>query len=173
MKESIVFRKASLDDLAEVMSLAITTFTATYESDNDPKDFKKYLDSHFNEELISEQLVNPKVHYYLAFLDKSCIGYFKLNETPFQTETVEGDCIELERIYLLKTHQKRGFGLELITKAKEIAVAKEVDYLWLGVWEKNPIAVAFYRRNGFSIFDTHIFMIGYEKQVDYLMKIDL
>ena len=50
---------------------------------------------------------------------------------------------------------------------------KQAHYVWLGVWEKNERAIAFYRKNGFVAFDTHIFKLGDDEQTDILMKLPL
>jgi ribosomal protein S18 acetylase RimI-like enzyme len=58
----------------------------------------------------------------------------------------------------------------LFDKALQIAQSYSKTYLWLGVWEENTKAIAFYKKNGFVVFDTHIFRLGEEVQTDYLMK---
>ena len=45
-----------------------------------------------------------------------------------------------------------------------------MSYVWLGVWEQNPRAIRFYEKNGFVPFDTHVFILGEDKQTDILMK---
>ena len=46
-------------------------------------------------------------------------------------------------------------------------------YLWLGVWEKNDKAISFYKKNGFYEFGKHTFIIGEDKQTDFVMRKDL
>jgi diamine N-acetyltransferase len=41
----------------------------------------------------------------------------------------------------------------------------------LGVWEKNPRAISFYKKNGFIEFDPHIFKLGDEELTDIMMKL--
>lgn len=54
-------------------------------------------------------------------------------------------------------------------------MAKDIkaDYVWLGVWEENPRAISFYRKNSFVEFDKHIFVLGDDEQTDILMKLEL
>ncbi len=61
-------------------------------------------------------------------------------------------------------------GQLLLEKALEIAAENHINYIWLGVWEKNPRAIRFYEKNGFIQFDTHIFMVGNDPQTDVMMK---
>ena len=55
----------------------------------------------------------------------------------------------------------------------QIAKQKKVNYLWLGVWGKNPKAIGFYQRMGFVTYDKHIFKLGDDLQTDLLMKLEL
>jgi diamine N-acetyltransferase len=44
------------------------------------------------------------------------------------------------------------------------------DTVWLGVWEHNPRAIAFYEKWGFEKFGAHDFLLGTDLQTDILMK---
>jgi len=44
------------------------------------------------------------------------------------------------------------------------------NYVWLGVWEKNINAIAFYKRLGFYEDGRHPFKMGDELQTDFIMK---
>lgn len=61
----------------------------------------------------------------------------------------------------------------LFDKALEEARKTTCSYVWLGVWENNHRAIKFYSKNGFEKFDTHIFKLGDEEQLDWMMKLDL
>lgn len=58
-------------------------------------------------------------------------------------------------------------------KAISIALQKNAEYIWLGVWEENPRAIRFYEKNGFLEFDKHIFKLGDDEQTDIMMKLEL
>jgi len=55
----------------------------------------------------------------------------------------------------------------------QISEQENADYVWLGVWEENPRAIAFYKKNGFVEFDKHIFKLGNDEQTDIMMKLQL
>ena len=74
---------------------------------------------------------------------------------------------------MLKEFHGKKVGQFLYDKAIELAKEKNVDYVWLGVWEKNQRAIRFYEKNGFVIFDKHIFKLGNDAQTDILMKLTL
>ena len=45
--------------------------------------------------------------------------------------------------------------------------------LWVGVWENNSRAIAFYENNGFMKFGQQPFMLGDDVQNDWMMKKEL
>jgi ribosomal protein S18 acetylase RimI-like enzyme len=47
------------------------------------------------------------------------------------------------------------------------------DVFWLGVWEHNTRALAFYRKWGFEVFGSHIFQLGEAQDTDLLMRKEL
>ena len=44
------------------------------------------------------------------------------------------------------------------------------SWAWLGVWEHNTKAQAFYNRYGFEKFSQHRFMVGQKVDTDWLLK---
>jgi len=74
---------------------------------------------------------------------------------------------------VLKEYQGKKVGQLLFDKAIGIALQKNFDYVWLGVWEKNLRAIKFYLRNGFVEFDKHVFKLGNDEQTDTMMKLKL
>jgi len=43
--------------------------------------------------------------------------------------------------------------------------------LWLGVWERNPRAQAFYKKSGFADVGSHTFFVGTDEQTDRVMEL--
>ena len=41
--------------------------------------------------------------------------------------------------------------------------------MWLGVWERNARAIAFYAKWGFIDIGDHVFMLGSDRQTDRIM----
>jgi ribosomal protein S18 acetylase RimI-like enzyme len=41
--------------------------------------------------------------------------------------------------------------------------------VWLGVWERNPKAIAFYKKFGFREVGAHVFPLGSDPQRDVVM----
>ena len=76
---------------------------------------------------------------------------------------------ELQRIYLVATWQGRGLARQLMARVFAAAAAANAHCLWLGVWEHNPRALAFYAKLGFGIIGDHSFMLGTLMQRDLVM----
>ena len=79
------------------------------------------------------------------------------------------ESLEIERIYIKSKFQKHGLGKYLFNKALELAVANNKKRIWLGVWEKNENALAFYKKMGFIQTGAHSFYMGDEQQTDFIM----
>lgn len=167
---SIIINKASAEDVEIVQSLGIQTFSETFAEDNTEEAMKKYLEESFNTEKIKSELNNPDSHFYIAWEEDSPVGYLKVNAGNAQTELQDATSLEIERIYVKKSHHGKKVGQLLYDQALETAQQLKKSYLWLGVWEENLRALQFYRKNGFVEFDKHIFRLGEEEQTDLMMK---
>ena len=169
----ITYKSCDIGDLQTLINIAKTTFVAAFERYNKPDDFKTYIASAFSEKQLKSELDNPHSNFYFAYLNDNLVGYFKLNEKDAQNETFGRTSIELERIYVLEGFQNKAIGHKLLVKAIALSKSKRVDFLWLGVWEKNEAALRFYERYGFKKFDKHPYYIGTDKQMDWLLKLEL
>lgn len=167
---SIIINKASAEDVEIIQSLGIQTFSETFAEDNTEEAMKKYLEESFNTEKLKSDLNNPDSHFYIAWEEDNPVGYLKVNTGNAQTELQDDKSLEIERIYVKKSHHGKKVGQLLYDQALEIAQQLKKSYLWLGVWEENLRALQFYRKNGFVEFDKHIFRLGEEEQTDLMMK---
>ncbi|UCD61352.1 MAG: GNAT family N-acetyltransferase [Flavobacteriaceae bacterium] len=165
--------KCTTSDLDTLISISRKTFIDAFEKHNNSDDFKSYMESAFSREQISRELSNPKISFYLVSSEDAPIGYFKLNEDEAQRDIKDKNAIELERIYVVSTFQGNKIGRFMLNNIKRIAVSKNKGYLWLKVWEKNGKAIRFYENNGFVKFGKHPYYIGKDKQMDWLMKLNL
>lgn len=170
---NLIFKRCDLNDLDCLTNISRITFSDAFEKDNNPEDFKTYLDAAFSKEEIQKELLDKQSDFYLVYQNKELVAYFKLCENEAQAEDYGETAIELSRIYVLEAFQGHALGTHILKKIMDIAKTKQKSMLWLGVWQKNTKAVRFYERYGFTIFDTHSFYIGKDKQTDWLMRLDL
>lgn len=170
---SIEIREVGLNDLNALQKISIDTFFETFSAVNSPENMQKYLNENLSEEKLAEELNNPASTFYFAVDAGNIIGYLKVNTASAQTESVENNALEIERIYVVKEYHGKNIGQLLYEKAITVAKEKNAPYVWLGVWEENPRAISFYKKNGFVEFDKHIFILGDDKQTDIMMKLML
>lgn len=164
--------KCQLNHLDPLAKISRQTFTEAFEKDNDPVDFKNYVERAFAKNTLKRELSNRETSFYFLTKGEIVVGYLKLNVGEAQTDVNLEHSMELERIYVLQVHQGQGLGGILLSKVKEIAMQQDKTMLWLGVWEKNERAIQFYQRQGFRKFGTHPYFIGSDKQTDWLMRFD-
>ena len=149
------------------------TFCDTFQHLNTPENMKIYTDRAFDIEKLRGELSDPNSTFHFLYVDEILAGYFKMNEGDSQTGIKDSSSLELERIYVKKEFQGQGLGKVLINQGMEIARSKKKKTVWLGVWEKNENAIGFYEKMGFRKVSTHYFYMGDDKQIDYVMTMDL
>tara|TARA_R110001592_G_scaffold206966_1_gene457692 strand:- start:1681 stop:2220 length:540 start_codon:yes stop_codon:yes gene_type:complete len=166
-------KKGNIQDVEKLKKIGKLTFAETFSSDNSEENMKEYLENEFSTEKLKAELTDQNAEFYFAELDEKTIGYLKVNIGESQTEIKIKNALEIERIYVLKEFHGKKVGQILYEKALELAKEKDVENVWLGVWEQNPRAIRFYEKNGFVSFDKHIFKLGDDKQTDIMMKLEL
>jgi len=166
---TINIKKCTLESLGLLQEISIETFNETYKNQNSPENMNAYLEKAFNTKQLVEELSNRSSEFYFIYSNEELAGYLKLNINNAQSETVGNNSLEIERIYIRKKFQKQGLGKYLINKAIEIAIERKKEKIWLGVWEKNENAVLFYKKMEFVQTGTHIFNMGNEEHLDFIM----
>ena len=168
--ENIEIKRVSLDDIEPLQTISRQTFFETFSESNTKENMAKYLEEGFSAERLTTELSDESSEFYFAMLDNDIIGYLKLNLGLSQTELRDDKALEIERIYVIKEFHGKKVGQLLYDKAIEIAYHVRADYVWLGVWEENPRAINFYKKNGFVEFDKHTFRLGDDDQTDIIMR---
>lgn len=171
--DGVEIKKVTLNEIDRLQNISRQTFYETYSAVNTKENMSRYLEENFSTERLSLELINEHTVFYFAIIESEVIGYIKLNFMEAQTEQGLNDTLEIERIYVLSEYHGKNVGQLLFQKAVSLAKEEQMDYVWLGVWEKNPKAIRFYEKNGFVAFGTHLFLLGEDEQNDILMKLDL
>ncbi|RAL24107.1 GNAT family N-acetyltransferase [Thermoflavimicrobium daqui] len=166
---NIHIRKCNIEDLSALQELAYQTFEATFRDLTSPSNMNAYLKKAFNKEQVKKELLNPSSTFFFLYVNNQLAGYIKMNVNDAQTDVVDSNSLEIERIYIRKEYQGMGLGKILINKAIKIAKNTGKTLVWLGVWEKNLEAIAFYKKMGFKERGTHPFYMGDEELSDYIM----
>ncbi|WPO89291.1 GNAT family N-acetyltransferase [Chryseobacterium sp. HR92] len=168
--ENIEISRVILNDIADLQKIGKDTFFETFSESNSEENMANYLSEGFSEEKLIDELNKEGSEFYFAKIDGKVIGYLKLNTGLSQTELQDNAALEIERIYVLNAYHGKMIGQVLYEKALQRAEFLQAPYIWLGVWEENPKAIRFYEKNGFLVFDKHIFKLGDDEQTDIMMK---
>lgn len=171
--KNFLIEECTLEDIESIKSIGETTFYETFSKDNTKEDMEKYLKESFSYEQVKSEIENKNSIFFIVKDKDRVVGYMKINFNGAQTEAAYDNSLEVQRIYILERYQRNGIGKILIEKAIEIAKEKGLDYIWLSVWEIHTKAIKFYEKQGFKKFDTHIFIVGEDRQKDDLMKLEL
>ena len=169
----IKIKKASISDVQVLQIISLQTFSETFAAANTTENIKNYTQESFNLEQLATELSNPNSQFFIAYADSEPIGYLKINFGNAQTEVQSDNALEIHRIYVLQAFHGKKVGQILLDKAIAIGQQSSTDYMWLGVWEENRRALQFYTKNGFLVFDKHVFILGNEEQMDLLMKLEV
>ena len=171
LRKRFAIRLAQPEDVASLTALAERTFRNSFADENSRADMDAYIQEAFSPARMQIELANPDNTFWLASAEGSddVIGYAKLRAGATDP-CVQGPApIELHRLYVDHTAIGTGVGAALMEASLNTARAGGHQTLWLGVWDRNERAMAFYRRWGFECVGSHVFRLGSDDQTDLVM----
>ena len=169
IKMEINIKKCTFDDLGLLQEISYGTFNETFKDQNSLENMNAYLERAFNLKQLEKELSNISTEFFFVYFNNELAGYLKININDAQSEEMDDESLEIERIYIKKKFHKHGLGKYLLSNAIEIAIERNKKKIWLGVWKKNENAIAFYKKMGFVRTGAHSFYMGDEEQVDFIM----
>lgn len=173
MTNEIRIRRANIEDTETLAELSYKTFWDAFHEhpENTPEDMADYMEKAFNVETLRTELAEENSIFLIAEIENEAAGYAKLTLGAIEDGITAEKPIELNRLY---SHQKflgKGVGAKLMDECFQLARENNCEVMWLGVWEFNPRAQAFYRKHGFYEVGKHIFQLGSDPQTDLLMQV--
>lgn len=163
-------RRGTVEDAELLSELGARTFSETYAADNTAEDLAEYVARHFNVAQQTTELEDPASAFLIAEVDGRPAGYAKLHDGAPEKGVEGPNPVELVRIYVSREWLGRGLGQELMRACLDEARQSGHETIWLGVWERNERAQAFYRKWNFRPVGEHIFQLGADLQRDILME---
>ncbi|MBN8675177.1 MAG: GNAT family N-acetyltransferase [Chitinophagales bacterium] len=167
---NIEIRFATGDDAGLIADLSRQTFYETFAADNTKEDMDKFMNEQFTKEALMEEVRAPGNIFLLAFDAGIPVGYVRMRENNIPPELDDKNALEIARIYATTNSTGKGVGRALMEKCIAVALELNKTTIWLGVWEKNERAIGFYTKWGFEKFADHDFVLGNDRQNDWLMK---
>lgn len=162
-------RPARADDADALAELAARTFRETFGADNDPEDLALHLATAYGPAQQSRELSDPNILTIVAEEEGSLAGFAQLRRGTTPAAVTGPAPIELWRFYVAADWQGRGLAQRMMAHVIDAAQRAGAATLWLGVWERNPRAIAFYRKAGYVDVGAHVFVVGTDPQTDRLM----
>jgi len=166
---SLVIRHASVADAAALAQLAAQTFAETFAADNRPEDIEAHLRSAYGLAQQTAEIQDPEVTTLLAVHEGALVGFAQLRRKAAPACVDVEHPVELHRFYVLRSQHGTGLGARLMQAARTAAQELGGHHIWLGVWERNARALAFYRKAGFVEVGSHVFMVGSDPQTDLVL----
>jgi GNAT superfamily N-acetyltransferase len=165
-----VIKDATAADAAQLAEFGARTFYESFAADNTPEDMRRHLDSAFSPQQQLAELRNPDIETLLVVNpDGRWTGFAQLRAGKRSAGVPEQGSIELWRFYVDKAWHGQGVAAGLMDAAKQRARRRGATTLWLGVWERNARAQAFYRKHGFDKVGSQVFVVGSDPQTDDVM----
>jgi diamine N-acetyltransferase len=166
---------ASVGDAAQLARTAGTLFEQTFGEANTPEDMAAYVAVAFSEARQRDELADDRNRIWLARApDSSIVGYAKVRlDSPAPGNSTAVRAAEIARLYADRAWHGHGLGAWLMHTCIAVAREHHANLLWLGVWERNARAIAFYEKQGFRVIGEQSFMLGADRQRDLVMALDL
>jgi ribosomal protein S18 acetylase RimI-like enzyme len=171
-------------EAVDLSAFAIRCFEATFAAFNSRENMDAYLDSalrptHFRALLESTDASAspPGLRYELWRARRPHVGRepgeiiaYSMLATDEPPPCVGGECpIELRRLYVDHAYHGAGLAQAMMARVMERARIRGAKTIWLGVWERNFRAQAFYQKWGFERVGEKVFVVGDDPQIDWVM----
>lgn len=166
---SMTIRRGVAADAAELAELAARTFRETFAADNRPEDMALHIAHAYGTSQQGEELVDPDITTLLVEVHRELAGYAQVRSGPAPKCVTVASPVELWRFYMAQPWHGRGIAQALMDRVEVEARRSGAGTVWLGVWEHNERAKAFYRKCGFADVGSHAFMVGTDMQTDRIL----
>jgi diamine N-acetyltransferase len=162
----LILREARLEDAAALAAFAERSFADTFGAQNNPADMAAYLAASFSPAIQAAEIADTATIILLAVRNPTgssdIAGYAHL--------VAEGADMQMKRLYVKPEWKGRGLAARLLKRIVEECRRHGAQRLWLTVWTENPRAIAFYKKAGFRICGSEVFMVGDDAQTDHVME---
>lgn len=170
-------RKAAPSDNHALASLGAEVFRATFAHSCTEEQLQAFLDEAYTPDAIARDIADTSKDVLVATdapaSSSSSSSPGKLLGFAYLTRGSSEPCVEhlekpveLQRLYIALGAHGRGLGKALSCAADQLARDQGFATIWLGVWEENHKAQAFYRKMGYERIGEHVFDVGGDLQTD-------
>jgi ribosomal protein S18 acetylase RimI-like enzyme len=164
----VTIRRAMVDDAAALAAFGARTFAETFGAFHTPADLAMHLAEAFGVAQQTAELADPAMVTLVAERDGALAGFTQVVSGEVPADVTGPAPIEIKRFYIDAPYHGTGMAQQLIAAAVDVARARGAQTIWLGVWEHNRRAIAFYTRQGFTHVGAHTFVVGTDPTTDLL-----
>ena len=173
MQGAIRIRRAKEDDALSLSLLAETTFRDAFVDLNTRANMELHCAMSYGQALQLAEIRDSSRETWVAEFDSRLVAYVQLRLDAVSPMISSERPVEIQRFYVDASHHGAGLAHQLMAHVLARAKAAGSATLWLGVWERNPRALAFYRKWGFDVVGELTFYLGDDPQRDFMMRRDV
>lgn len=163
------YRRGRPADAPALSAFAARMFAESFGAENRPEDMQAHLSASYTVDKQTTELSSDTVKTILGTIDDELTAYAQVRQNTPPGCVAHARAIELYRFYVDKSAHGRGIAQSLMQEVFEAAREFDGLHLWLSVWERNPRAIAFYRKFNFQAVGTADFFVGPDRQTDKIM----
>jgi uncharacterized Fe-S cluster protein YjdI/ribosomal protein S18 acetylase RimI-like enzyme len=172
-RRAFSIRPGIAGDALELARFGERAFREAFTADNRPENVEAYVGDTYSAARQLADLADAERVTLVVEVESSLIAYAQLRAGTPPSCVTGPDPVELLRFYVDRRWHGRGVAQALMAEALAAARARSAETVWLGVWERNPRAIAFYAKSGFRDVGSQPFMLGADRQTDRIMTLAL
>lgn len=165
----LTIRRANRHDAKQLSLLAEETFRDTFGAVNTPEDMATHCRTSYSEAVQAEEIANANMVTLLGEIEGRQVGFAQLRWGRAPSCVAAETPGEIQRLYVVSDCHGKGVARDLMHACLEELKRRGCDLAWLGVWERNPRAISFYKKWGFVEVGAQIFPLGSDPQRDIVM----
>ncbi|WP_187263300.1 GNAT family N-acetyltransferase [Pontibacter beigongshangensis] len=146
--KDIIISPCTKGDLPDLINIAITSYNEHYTylwHDGG----MQYVKQHFNYHTILREWTDPKSAFFMLYYQGNLVGFLKLINDKVLKGYNQEECLELERVYIIRAVSGSGIGAEAVRFTLDYARQQGKRIVWLKAMDSSPEVIQFYERSGF------------------------
>jgi diamine N-acetyltransferase len=164
-------RRATPEDASVLAKLAARLFAQAFAAQNTPDDLASFLAATYSSAKQGAELADPAMTTWLAETpSRDLIGFAQVRRGSASESVIAERPVEIARLYSDRAWHGGGVGAALMARCVDAAIQFGADVVWLGVFQQNPRAIAFYEKSGFRKVGAQTFYVGADAQADWVME---
>lgn len=160
----LLIRRAQPNDAQRLAQVAESTFRETFSGQNTAEDIELHCQRSYGEAIQAREIAAPNRVNLLVEDRETPIGFAQLRWEHVPACVSAKSPGEIQRFYVVKAWHGRGAAQNLMNACIEEIIRRGSDAAWLGVLERNPRAISFYKKLGFEAVGEETFHLGRDPQ---------